>query len=282
VVAQLPPGPVFRQLFLIGGLAPLGLAALIALGLPESVAFLIQSGRSRRRIASLVRQIDPNVKATEDYEFVLAPRPPEAPVGYAALFAGDMALITPLLWVMFTATLLSIFMLTSWMPLLLEASGFSAKEAATTNSLFQIGGAVGGVLVAFVLARIGVRLVAGLFLLCLASVAFVARAHVPDTLLALAIGVCGMCLIGSQAALNATAGLAYPTEARSRGLGMALGVGRVGSVVGPLLAGVMVAEGVTSARDLFLLPLIPLALGAVAAFVVASRLDLRRAAGSRA
>jgi AAHS family 3-hydroxyphenylpropionic acid transporter len=69
---------------------------------------------------------------------------------------------------------------------------------------------------------------------------------------------------------------------RARGLGAALGAGRVGSVIGPLLAGAMVSAGVTSARDLFLLPLLPLALGAVASFVVAARLNLRQAAGSAA
>ena len=52
-------------------------------------------------------------------------------------FDGDPD--TPLLWVMFTATLLSIYLLTSWMPLLLGASGFSPRQAALINSLFQAG-----------------------------------------------------------------------------------------------------------------------------------------------
>ena len=282
VVAQLPPGPVFRQLFLVGGLAPLALAALIALALPESVAFLIQRGGQAKRALKILRQIDPKLEAGPDAELALPPRPEGEPVGLAALFAGQLKLVTPLLWVMYSATLLSIFMLTSWMPLLLEASGFSAKGAAATNSLFQVGGIVGGVLVALLLGRLGVRLVAALFVICLLAVAVAARANLPDAGLAVAIFACGFGLVGAQGALNGTAGLAYPTPARARGLGMGLGVGRIGSVIGPLLAGAMVAAGVTSARDLFLLPLVPLALGAVAAFIVVPRLDLRHAAGSKA
>ncbi len=274
VVAQLPPGPVFRQLFLIGGVLPLVLAALLALALPESLAFLIQKGGSRARIARQARQIDPGVATGDDVEFVLPPRPASERVGFAALFAGQMALITPLLWVMFTATLLSIYMLTSWMPMLVEASGYTTKQAAEANSLFQIGGTLGGVMVGLLLGRFGMRLVATLFVLCLIAVAAAARGQLSDAGLAAVIAACGFCLIGAQAALNGTTGLAYPIAVRARGLGMALGVGRVGSVIGPLIAGGMVAEGVTSARDLFLLPLAPLALGAVAAFVVMGRLKV--------
>lgn len=279
IVANLPPGPTFRALFLVGGLVPLAIAALVALALPESIAFLVQRGH-RERALKTARQIAPELG--DDVELSLEVAPAGQTPGFAALFAGDLKLVTPLIWVMFAATLLSIYMLTSWMPLLLEASGFAPKQAAATNSLFQAGGVVGCVLTSLLLGRLGVKLTAALFVLCLIAVGVAARASLPPAGLQAAVFVCGLCLIGAQAALNGTAGLAYPTRARSRGLGMALGVGRIGSVIGPLVAGQMVASGVTSARDLFLLPLLPLALGAVAAFVVMPRLDLSKAAGSTA
>ena len=280
IVTQLPPGPVFKQLFLIGGLAPLVLAAILALGLPESIAFLIQRGGSKARIASLANQIDPALKAGAEDEFVLPQRPAGERAGYPALFAGELKLVTPMLWVMFAASLLSLFMLTSWMPLLLEASGFTARDAAATNSLFQIGGAVSGIVVALLLGRLGPRLPMAMFVLALISVAIAARVPMSNGALAAMIAVCGFCITGIQCSLNGTAGLAYPTPVRSRGLGAALGVGRIGAVVGPLVAGAMVASGVTSARDLFLLPLLPLAVATLASFVVVRHLDLRRAPGS--
>ena len=282
VVAQLPPGPVFQQLFLIGGVAPLVLAGIIALGLPESIAFLIQRGGSRARIASLANQIDSSLKAGADDDFVLPQRPSGEQVGYGALFAGKLKLVTPLLWLMFAASLLSLFMLTSWMPLLLEASGFSAKAAAGANSLFQLGGAVSGVVVAFLLGRFGPRLPFAMFMLALITVAVAARAPLASQGLEIAIAACGFCITGIQCSLNGTAGMAYPTPARSRGVGAALGVGRIGAVVGPLIAGAMVASGVTSARDLFLLPLLPLAVATLASFVVVRLLDLRKAPGATA
>jgi AAHS family 4-hydroxybenzoate transporter-like MFS transporter len=282
VVAQLPPGPVFKDLFLIGGLAPLALAAVIAIGLPESIAFLIGRGGSKARIAGLANQIDPGLKADAEDQFVLPERPAGEKAGFAALFAGDLMLVTPLLWVMFAASLLSLFMLTSWMPLLLEASGFSAKAAAGTNSLFQIGGAISGVVVALLLGRLGPRLPFAMFVLALVAIAVAARAPLSNEALAAMIALSGFGITGIQCSLNGTAGLAYPTPARSRGLGACLGVGRIGAVVGPLVAGAMVASGVTSARDLFLLPLLPLAVATLASLVVARRLNLSDSAGATA
>jgi len=275
IVAQAPPGETWKLLFLVGGTAPLAIAALIALAMPESLGFLVQRGVARARIARLVRDLSPGADIGPGTVFMAPPRPATEPVGLRALFAGELAVITPLLWVMFAATLLSIYMLTSWMPLLLEASGFSGQQAATTNSMFQAGGVIGCVVVSLLLGRFGARLVATLFVLCLVAVGVVARADLPQAFLAFAIAACGFCLVGAQAALNSTAGLAYPTPVRARGLGMALGVGRIGSVIGPLLGGAMVASGVTSARDLFLLPIIPLALGALATWAVMGRLNAR-------
>ena len=272
IVAQAAPGETWRTLFIVGGLAPIAIAGLTAVALPESLAFLVQRGGARDRIVRLLRAIRPDVEIAPDAEFVAPLKSESAPTGLGALFAGELALVTPLLWIMFAATLLSIYMLSSWMPLLLETSGFSGKQAAAINSLFQAGGALGCVVVSLLLGRFGPKLVGVLFVLCLVAVGVVARADLPQTALAFAIAGCGFCIIGGQAALNGTAGLVYPTQVRSRGLGMALGVGRIGSVAGPLIAGMMVASGVTSARDLFLLPLIPLALGALAAFVVMGRL----------
>ena len=272
IAAHIAPEGAWRTLFLFGGLAPFVLAALVAFGLPESVAFLVARGAPRERIARLVRDIDPRADIPAGATFVLNPVEAKASTGLGALFAGDLKVTTPLLWLMFASTLLTIYLLTSWMPLLLEASGFSPAQAAGANSLFQAGGVVGCIAVSLLLARFGAPLVAGLFVLTLLATAAVARLDLSGAGLSLGLAVCGACLIGLQGTLNGTAGMAYPTAARAKGVGVALGVGRIGSVLGPLVGGQMVAAGGSSPRDLFLLPLAPLAVGAAAAFVVAARL----------
>jgi AAHS family 4-hydroxybenzoate transporter-like MFS transporter len=240
LVATRAGGPdLWRSLFWIGGLLPLALALLVAVGMPRSAAV---RGETR----------------AED--------------GAGSLFAGDLKWITPALWVMSASLLMSLFLLTSWLPLLLESGGFSPPRAAAIATAFQVGGLAGCVCTSLVLGRLGGGLIVALFVMTLAAVAVVARAPLPDALLGVAIGACGFCIIGGQGVLNGVAGLVYPRPVRARGVGLSLGVARIGSIVGPLAAGVLVAAGITAPRDLFLLPLLPLALGLAAAVIVARRI----------
>jgi AAHS family 4-hydroxybenzoate transporter-like MFS transporter len=74
----------------------------------------------------------------------------------------------------------------------------------------------------------------------------------------------GFFVLGAQFGNNATSGLIYPTAFRSRGVGWALGVGRVSSIMGPLLGGVLVAMALPLDK-LFLIASIPMAIGFLAA-----------------
>jgi AAHS family 4-hydroxybenzoate transporter-like MFS transporter len=121
--------------------------------------------------------------------------------------------------------------------------------------------------VSLVIDRIGVAVVAGLFVMACASVALVAFSEFTFAGLAIVITACGFSVVGVQYALNVSAGLIYPAEVRSSGVGWALGIGRLGSIGGALLGGLIVG-GVSAARDLFLVPIVPLALGAVCAYAL--------------
>jgi len=88
----------------------------------------------------------------------------------------------------------------------------------------------------------------------------------------------GFCVLGGQFGLNAVSALIYPTSFRSKGAGWALGIGRIGSIVGPILGGVLIATHLP-VQLLYVLAAIPFAIGAVACFVLA-RLYFRRFAGA--
>jgi AAHS family 4-hydroxybenzoate transporter-like MFS transporter len=78
----------------------------------------------------------------------------------------------------------------------------------------------------------------------------------------------GICVPGAQAGLNALAAMFYPTAIRSTGVGWALGIGRIGSIIGPVIAGMMLASGWIP-QQIFLASIIPAALAAVAIVVSA-------------
>ena len=61
-------------------------------------------------------------------------------------------------------------------------------------------------------------------------------------LVTIAIFAAGFCIVGGQIASNALAATYYPTAIRATGMGWALGIGRIGSIVGPLVGGVLLAE----------------------------------------
>ena len=280
IAARLGGPETWKVLLLVGGVAPFVIAALVAVGLPESVSFLVQRGADRRRIAKLVREVDPTAPVTETTQFTVDAPLEARKAGFGALFAGPLAVATPALWAMYFASLLTLFLLSNWIPLLLGASGFTPAMAANANVLFQLGGLVGLVVAGLLLNRVGVRLVVVMFVLNLIAISITAAVPLGRGALLVAIAACGFFVIGTQCVLNGTAGVIYPTAIRARGAGMALGVGRIGSVIGPLVAGAMVGEGITSPRALFMLPIAPLVLGLLASLLLIGRVSVRDPGGA--
>src|SRR5277367_4844956 len=80
-------------------------------------------------------------------------------------------------------------------------------------------------------------------------------------------GASGFCTLGAQFGNNAASGLLYPTASRSSGVGWALGIGRFGSIAGPLVGGLLVGMKVP-ARQLFVLAAMPMVAGLIASICV--------------
>ena len=107
--------------------------------------------------------------------------------------------------------------------------------------------------------------VAGLFALSAVSVVLMAKILVaPVAWLTIAVSLfVGFCLSGGQKANNALSVYFYPTALRGTGIGWSLGIGRIGGVLGPFVAGVLLTIG-WSPSDLFYLASIPMVLGLLA------------------
>jgi MFS transporter, AAHS family, 4-hydroxybenzoate transporter len=276
LAASLVPTFGWRILFLIGGVVPLVLALVVQIWLPESPSFLALKPSRRDELVRLMRRMQPQVNITAD-TIIRSQTHPQRDETAGSLFSGEYRLITPLIWVLFAGLLLTIYLLTSWLPLVLEDGGMSAQGAAIMNTMLQFGGAVGGLVASFLLGRLGIKLIPILLGSAFILVGILATVEVSDLVLAGMLGLCGICIIGGQTAANATAGLIYPTPMRAKGVGSALGVGRLGSIAGPLIGGLMIGLGASGAQDLFLLPLLPLALGILAGILLSRRRDIRSA-----
>ena len=161
------------------------------------------------------------------------------------------------------------FFLLSWTPYLLTSANVPMQKAALATMLFQFGGAVGGWVLARPIDKMGLAPIAVLFVIAVPVTAMIGYVgSMSEPLLMLIEFVAGFCVLGIQLGLNATAAMIYPTSIRANGSGWALGIGRVGSIVGPILGGALIQMKL-SVTVLYMLAAIPLAIGAVACIILA-------------
>ena len=279
------PGPVagwlvpkygWEVLFLIGGVVPLIAAVVLFFVLPESVKFLARLPNRRAELLQVARRMRPELTLSDDTQFVTETRPAAAPAstsggflgGLGHIFRGGLAFITPLLWVCFATTLMANYFLNNWMPLIFESNGVTPKQAAIASTLYHVGGTIGGVIVSLLLNRFGYAAITFLFLLAAPAIAAVGLNGLSPALLAGIAGFAGLAVLGAQFGNNACAGMIYPTQARSQGAGWALAIGRIGSIVGPIIGGMLVAMKMPY-HELFLWASLPMTIGLLAAIAVA-------------
>ncbi|HJE54005.1 MAG TPA: 3-(3-hydroxy-phenyl)propionate transporter MhpT [Acinetobacter pseudolwoffii] len=207
----------WRHIFYIGGFAPILLIPLLMKFLPESNAYLS------------AQQSKSNVPFFE------------------VLFAKERRFSTIQIWISFFFTLVVLYFLLNWLPLLMGAQGLGKTEANYVQIGYNIGGIFGSILMGVLLDKLRMSFVIKLIysgilisLCCLAISPTVA-------LLSLSAVGCGLFIVGGQSALYGLAAVFYPTEMRGTGVGAAVAVGRIGSFAGPLFAGMLLSLGSSSA-----------------------------------
>jgi AAHS family 3-hydroxyphenylpropionic acid transporter len=242
VGAQL--GLSWRWIFAIGGAAPIIIAMLMRYLLPEPAQITgSEPAGAAPRIDSVA----------------------------ASLFGSERAPTTLLLWGAFFFTQLVLLLMLNWLPSLIGGLGFTRTQASWTSVCFNLGGSMGagflGILHAGEHRRPWVLVTYIGMAVALAAVASVGRIFI---LAALACALAGVFIVGAQLILFALAPLYYRTAIRGTGVGAAVAVGRLGSVVGPLFAGGLLAGGSGSAA--VLLAIVPfVAVGGGAAFALTWR-----------
>jgi AAHS family 4-hydroxybenzoate transporter-like MFS transporter len=151
------------------------------------------------------------------------------------------------------------------LPTIISDAGIPVSTAVLLTSLFQIGGIGGALVLGRVLDRnFSFRILAVCYLWAAVSVYLIGAAGTSVPVLALTIACAGLGIIGGQNASHALTAEFYPTRIRSTGVGWALGIGRIGSIVGPLLGGQLLAKG-TRMREVFWAAAVPALIATAAA-----------------
>lgn len=173
------------------------------------------------------------------------------------LFAPVRLKTTLFLWGASFAALVVLYLLLNWLPSLLVARGIDRERALAIQILFNLGGAISARYCGVSLDRFDNRKVATIAgVVAVSSLPLLAIASGNGLFLAAAASGAGVMAI--QSIVYATAPRSYPAHIRGLGVGAVISVGRVGSIIGPLLAGILFAAGMDGVR--LLIALIPVAM----------------------
>jgi AAHS family 4-hydroxybenzoate transporter-like MFS transporter len=271
IASQVLPVYGWRALLVGGGAAPLLMAPVLAWVLPESVRYLVMKGNAQDRIRRVLLRLAPGA-ALQGATFVGASASTVSPV--RQLFGGGLFAGTLLLWLSFFMSLLVVYLLTNWMPTLIQQSGASLANAARMAAMFQIGGTVGAILVGRLMDRFEPHgVLGGIYIGGAVSVIVISLSTTIPSLMTCAVFAAGMCVSGGQVGANALSAAFYPTPYRATGVSWANGIGRSGSIVGSLLGGFLLGLGwrPTTVYALVAIPAVISALALAALGVVRRR-----------
>jgi AAHS family 4-hydroxybenzoate transporter-like MFS transporter len=264
----------WTSVFWLGGLVPIALAPILYFVLPESVRLLALRGSEDQRICNLMTRINPDLRLANAH-FVISE---EHPRGFTVmhLFTEGRAGATILFWIMFFMNLLDLYFLANWLPTVINNAGLSVELAVVTTSLLQVGGAVGVLTLARLMDRGNPFFILGAaYFGAAVLIAITGSAGNSVSLLIPAVFATGFCIVGAQTASNAVAAGFYPTFIRSTGVGWALGIGRIGSIVGPVLGGLMLAAE-WHTPTIFLVGSVPVLIASCAVLVLSQLSSSKR------
>lgn len=268
--AMIVPSWGWPPLFLLGGGISLVTAIALTAFLPESLAFLASKPERQAdalRVATTLRP-DLTFPSTLPLEAVANTAQPKR--GFRQLFLGRLALATPLLWLIYIASSLTVFSLASWMPVAVEALGLLRASAASATALLFAGSAVGGVLGGRLVDRFGLSAVIMLALAAFPTVCSLGLLGHGSSSVFLVSFLAGCTAFGVQTCLHGAVGSFYPAADRANGVGWAIGIAKIGSILGPVLGGLLIAK--LDSPALFLAAATPMiAVSLLAVLLLASR-----------
>ncbi|MFM0199275.1 MFS transporter [Paraburkholderia fungorum] len=263
----------WRGMLVLSGLLPLGVVALFAWQVPESPLYIVASRKSSEEAKRILRKVFPTLDFSRMHLFIAETR--ESISGSGALLSGEYRLGTVLTWFAEFAGYLVFFLIGSWLPTHLKQTGLSMHEASQVSSLFQFGALGGAVFFAVLVRRYNVASVisgafgAGSLLVIALGMSETTQWHASVVFLS------GIAVGGPLICVNTIPGIFYPTALRASGGGWNVAIGRLGSIVGTSLIGLIVISGFPYLITCALLS-IPLLMACVCMAVMARVLSARR------
>jgi AAHS family 4-hydroxybenzoate transporter-like MFS transporter len=242
VSAWIIPEFGWRAIFIVSGMGTLLILPFVYALLPESLVFLVNC-RPVGALAKVNRTLR-RMGCPEIDELPSVPtraRAENTPV--AELFAEGRKMKTIALWIAYFLSFASIYFLHSWIPRLATGAGYSIEFAIYAGTIFNLGATLGIVSFGYLSQLFNLERMIVLFLLASAGI-MLTFGYVLDTWITLFLfALLGFFIQGGFSGFYIFCAQFYPTEIRNTGIGWAIGVGRSGAIIGPVIAGTLVGMG---------------------------------------
>ncbi|MBW4793176.1 MFS transporter [Pseudomonas tolaasii] len=236
--AHIIPEAGWRSVFVYGGIVTLATLPVLAIWLPESLAFLM-SRQPRNALQSVNRLLARlGLQQLEQLPLVPPTHMRSMRKSFVELFSPELLRSTLLVWVAFFLVMFGFYFVMSWTPRLLVAAGLSNQQGITGGVLLNVGGIIGTSLVGLLASRMRLSRVLIVYLLVNAVLLSIFVQSTANLNLAFAIVLAiGVFVNGCVAGLYALTPTIYEASQRVTGLGWGIGIGRTGAILSPFVAG---------------------------------------------
>jgi len=226
----------WKIMFILGG-TPLLLIPIIWKLLPESIDYLVRRDKTDQAI-EILKQIDGNITYTSQTQIGLhQDNQSTSKTPIKDLFAENRGMVTLLFWGSVFMALVLVYALGNWLPKLMVEAGYDLSTSLVFLLALNIGGMLGAICGGYLADRFNLAKVLCSLFLSGAIALILLSYNLPMVILYFCIAVAGAASIGGQILLLAYMSQFYSSNIRATGLGMALGVGRLGAILGPILCG---------------------------------------------
>jgi len=214
----------------------------------------------------LIAAIRPGYVVPANAKFVIEDEKQYPGFSPVYLFHNGLELITPLLWLLFALNLMGFYFLLSWTPTLMTVAKLPPETAALAGAMLQLGGTVGALALCWWLQKHRFLAISILFVLAVPVVGSIGFAGLTSReILLTATFFAGFVVLAIQSGINVVGAMIYPTSLRANGSGWELGIGRIGSIVGPFLGALLIGLPI---ETLYALSALPFLVGAVVCFAI--------------
>jgi len=244
--SYLLPNYGWQSVYFIGGLVPVIIAFIILLFLPESLQHLVGSGSKKAmdKAYGILSRINQNLPSANNVKLTMPTTTKESKGSVKTLFTGDRMVTTLLIWLLFYLSFYLLWILFSWVPTLLKQSGATVQQYSMGFAFIHMGSVIACFCIGRCMSKFN-KLNVVKYLFIGAFIAMLAFGYFSSHSFYIVIVVSiftGMLVNGGNSSLMGLASAVYPSEARATGIGWAYGIGKIGSLIAPVIGGLYLSR----------------------------------------